>query len=236
MNPVLFLHIPRTGGIAYRQKLKQAFRQDEIREEPTAVQGRTLKQWQDEFVYDPQHKFIAGHWGWEIVERIPDVRVVTILRNPVDRAISDFQHHLRENGSSVWNEEVYGITDFFEFIKYTQGYTRMSNAHIRQLCGSAWGQSDRELPDNALELAKQHIDECFWVNFTESPFRMLPNRKNHELWWGKSDAGRKVNITPSHTRPLDDEVIDCIIEMNALDAQLYKYALQAYGTRKYELL
>ena len=116
MKPVMFLHIPRTSGIAYRRELKKAFIREEIREEPAAVHGKTLLQWQDEFVYNPQNKFIAGHWGWDIAKRIPDVQVLTILRNPVDRSVSDFNHHLREGDKNEWKKTVFGINDFFKFI------------------------------------------------------------------------------------------------------------------------
>jgi hypothetical protein len=233
MNPLLFLHIPRTSGIAYRKMLVEAFRKNEIRQEPAAVQDKTLTQWQKEFIHESQHKFIAGHWGWEIVSRIPDVQVLTILRNPIDRAVSDFQHHLREPNRTAWNSEVFGITDFFEFCKTRQGYTRMHNAHIRQLCGEAWGQSEISLPENPLNLAKQNIDNCLWVNFTESPKRMVPNRVNDTLWWGERDRGIKVNITPEYIEPLDGSIIDSIIEMNQLDIQLYNYAVEKYLTKDY---
>lgn len=232
----MFLHIPRTSGIAYRSKLKGAFNRGEIREEPAAIHGKTLLQWQEEFVHEPQHKFIAGHWGWEIVGRIPDVQVVTILRDPVARCVSDFNHHLREESKNEWNKTVLGINNFFDFINIPHGYTRMSNAQVRQLCGATWGQEDVSLPDNALQTAKDNIDKCFWINFTESPKRMLPNRINHELWWGERDSGVKVNITPLNAPKLDSGIIERIIELNQLDFALYNYAKEKYSTDDYFIM
>jgi len=236
MKPVMFLHIPRTSGIAYRNLLKGAFTREEIREEPAAVRGKTLLQWQDEFVHDSQHKFIAGHWGWNIVERIPDVQVITILRYPVTRCVSDFNHHLREETKNEWNKTVIGIDNFFDFIDTSHGYSRMSNAQVRQLCGATWGQKDVSLPDNALQTAKDNIDKCFWVNFTESPKRMLPNRVNHELWWGERDSGTKVNITPLNAPELDSDIIERIIELNQLDFMLYKHARKKYYVDDYFIM
>lgn len=223
MKPILFLHIPRTGGIGYCRVLKPAFRREEIREEPPHVNNIPLTKWHETFEHNPEHKFITGHWDWGIVEKIPDVRVITNIRNPIDRCVSSFNHHLNETSENRWNTALFGIKDFFEFVKVKDGYVRMSNVQCRQVSGLRWTEEIDDVNDDVLEIAKQNIDKCFAVNLTAGGLRATPTRKGDELYWNYQVQEQRWNITPPHVKPLDADIIDYIIEMNQFDMKLYEY-------------
>lgn len=223
MRPTLFLHIPRTGGIGYRRLLKPAFHPHEIREEPARVNRIPIKTWHETFEHNPAHLFIAGHWDWGIVDKIPDVQVITNIRNPVDRCVSSFQHHLHEESRNEWNSGVWGTKTFSEFIQRKDGYVRMSNAQCRQLAGLRWTEEIDEVDEKVFELAIQNLKNCFVFNITADGVRAVPTRKGNELYWAYYKQNDKWNITAPGAKPLDDSVIDSIISMNQFDMRLYEY-------------
>lgn len=83
---VVFLHIPRTGGTTLTQIAKRLYRPDQVLERaherlaemPPADLARL--------------RFIGGHLVYGVAERLPQGHVyVTLLRDPVERAISVYQ-------------------------------------------------------------------------------------------------------------------------------------------------
>jgi hypothetical protein len=98
----LFIHVPKTAGSSFRKELAETLRpQRNIHinydsDEPFAQQmetaiARFLEA--DKYTY---FRFASGHINMDqallIRRNRPDTRIITFLRNPVDRVISDFRY------------------------------------------------------------------------------------------------------------------------------------------------
>lgn len=89
MDPVFFLHIPKTAGTSLRLWLKQAM--PEVRSSDLDSDLRCVAD--DELA---ARALVSGHFGIATLERLkrlsPKGRVVTFLRRPADHLASSFEH------------------------------------------------------------------------------------------------------------------------------------------------
>lgn len=90
---VLSVHIPKTGGVSFRKILAQLYGEDFL-----------LKYWQMTDAYGrvvtkiPAHvRCIHGHYSPEVLlPEFPNARLITWVRDPVERVVSSYFHRLRE--------------------------------------------------------------------------------------------------------------------------------------------
>jgi hypothetical protein len=84
-RPVIFQHIPKTAGVSVRSVMSCNFHLNEILHVPDRL-------WKDaDFAADSakQYRFIHGHLHFEFVRNLlSSARVVTFLRDPVERVLS----------------------------------------------------------------------------------------------------------------------------------------------------
>jgi hypothetical protein len=90
IDPIYFLHVPKCAGTSTRLTISNAF-----------AAHLTLAQHSVRFYYanqldheslDRPVSFAAGHFGWELIKRLPDRRwrIVTVARSPLDRLHSQY--------------------------------------------------------------------------------------------------------------------------------------------------
>ena len=82
---LVFLHVPRTGGTTLHHHLSAHFAPDEICPERFSRLNR----------YSPEQlekwRFFSGHFNADEIRRIPGpLFIVTILRNPIERLLSNY--------------------------------------------------------------------------------------------------------------------------------------------------
>lgn len=99
----LFVHIPKTAGSSFRAELAGRLRPDrnivvDYEDESTPFHQRlqaVVQEFADGLAQQPV-RFASGHifrsHAAFIAERHPDVRPITMLRNPVARVVSDFRY------------------------------------------------------------------------------------------------------------------------------------------------
>jgi hypothetical protein len=89
---ILSVHIPKTAGVSFRRILADLYQEDIL-----------LKYWQMTDAYGqvvshvPNHvRCIHGHFHPEaLLPEFPDAKLVTWVRDPVERVISSYYHRLR---------------------------------------------------------------------------------------------------------------------------------------------
>ncbi|MBN1676635.1 MAG: sulfotransferase family 2 domain-containing protein [Kiritimatiellae bacterium] len=84
MKTILFLHIPKTGGTSIAKLFEREY------PEPDAVVYR--EHWRPGM----KCRVVWGHFAYGFHTHFEDSCYVTMLRHPVDRAISHYYHALRE--------------------------------------------------------------------------------------------------------------------------------------------
>jgi len=90
MKKILFIHIPKTAGTSLSEWIKRHYNFNEVMYTPT------WEKFQYSTIRDLRSKrFIQGHFTANIIDYIPDSKnfhKITLLRNPIDRVISNFYH------------------------------------------------------------------------------------------------------------------------------------------------
>ena len=87
-RPIVFLHVPKAGGTTVREQLKAWF--------PDArhIQFESPQAWDsmsDEELAD--YHIFTGHIGFRFVERIENPLLLSFLRDPLERAVSQYFYH-----------------------------------------------------------------------------------------------------------------------------------------------
>ena len=97
----IFVHIPKTAGTTIRHQLAGSYRKEEVRLVYPGEKG--FVQPDELLAYSAnelrQVRFIHGHFDHSIAEAIPccDPIYATILRNPVARVVSLYQHFMLQH-------------------------------------------------------------------------------------------------------------------------------------------
>lgn len=195
---LIFLHIPKTGGNTLASVL---YNQYHYKKE---VHSLYLKDHLQDDIDLGQVKLIVGHHPFGIHTRIPKpCQYITMVREPVDRTISDYYFNLKFNNLTP------EASPFSRFVK------NRANRQTRWIAGN-----DRD----DLDLAKTHIKKHFAFTgvvemFNESLYMM----KKQFGWQDITYTRYNVNENRPKSRAISKEQIDLIKQYNAKDIQLYNW-------------
>lgn len=93
LSMLLSVHIPKTGGVSFRNMLKEFYGPGFVLSywEVTDAWGRVLPE------VPGTAACVHGHFvAHELADRFPAARLVTWVRDPVERVASSYYHRLRE--------------------------------------------------------------------------------------------------------------------------------------------
>lgn len=201
---LIFMHIPKTGGTTLRRIIDKQYKPNEI--------YRTYKN-----VVKPQGKMtdqnircIQGHDYFGIHKQInKPYKYVTMLRDPVERVISNYYYS---------RQFIENCPSFEEFIK--------QNRNMQTLFATG------EHPAN-LEEAKRNLSTFAVVGITEIFFKSV-YLIGKECGWENISYYKKLNVNDN--RPKRNEVpkkiLNLIIEMNQLDIELYNWAKENFMKKR----
>jgi hypothetical protein len=203
-----------------------------------AVSGRS-EQWAEQRYAD--YPVIAGHFHSPIPRngaRRQRARV-TILRDPIDRAISEYYYYRNDVQRVEWNKlailakdhDLYGYIKILEAKRDVAISNFYSRRFASQLSRQLWSE------DKIFRLARaalvnydfvgiqeQFVDsvDLFCCRFGLPPVLETP----------------RVNVTSSRKRlqDIDSKTRDHLVGMNRLDIELYDYALENFQTEKRRIL
>jgi hypothetical protein len=231
MKTVIFMHLHRTGGTTFLKLLDSIYDPDQT----YTIDGKRFRESAIEFSQLPEdqrekYRLIKGHLLWGFHRFCPnETTYITILRHPLERAISQYRWHLRP-------ECVYSIPpdttieEFLEsgrFISADNGMTRfiagMDQEHV------AYGKCSQEM----LDLAKNNFGRYFLAfGLTEYYDESLILFKKI-LGWQKFPLYQKKNV--HHQKPVNSKLSsrenEVLLRYNHYDIELYEYARQLFEGR-----
>lgn len=242
----LFIHIPKNAGSLINNLIGQLFLPEEClfclfnddfySRYKSRVESNRFK----------QLRFVAGHLSYSLSHLAEANYKITFLRNPVDRVLSHYFYYRKIhkdcnqtidfNGNPCplieynlpWEEDLirHLTTPFriksLEFIN-AQTWQLAFNIHNRP--HEVWSDSE------VLEMAKQHLDDFNFVGIYERLNSDLA-KLFQEQGWQIPEQLERVNATVERKAisEVDSHIIDVIRSQNALDIELYDYALNRFSS------
>jgi hypothetical protein len=209
---VIFMHIPKTGGLTLRGILDDQYFTHERYRFPKTNPNQFYKLTNNKL---NSINCLYGHFKYGIHPTLTKpFTYITLLRDPVERVISTY-YFILQNPKNRMYKTVKKMT-FEEFI--ASDLLPISNHQTRFVSG-------KTNPD--LELAKQNIKKHFaqvgiTERYAESIFLM-----SKQLGW-QNVQYTKQNITKHRLKQNDfsKETIQLVRKKNILDLKLYNYAKQ----------
>lgn len=169
---------------------------------------------------------VSGHFDLSLVARVlpDDARFVTLLRDPVERAVSHYYYYRRLETSEI--HALAMRSTLSEWVS-SRGLTEMDNGQVRRLAGATnlpCGKVTREL----LESAKQNLSRFAVVGLTErfDEFQILLHRTFN--WPLYRYPSKNVGSERARRHELDAETIATIERCNGYDMELYHFAEQLF--------
>ncbi len=211
-----FLHIPKAAGTTLRALLKANFSDAET----VLGYDQPAGEWHD-YLFDelvaPELgiRFFAAHSDWTLVERVRHrrVRVVTMFRDPIDRAISAYRHFQRHQGFSG------GLSDFIE-----QHPNQVRDVQARRLAGDPDGMLDW---DDVAQVAVDRLDDSRLVFGISESFERSVAHIMRRLELDQPTSLRRLNTAPTPHAPSDDEQA-LIAPLVQADMALYRAAVESF--------
>src|SRR3972149_251712 len=230
----IFVHIAKTAGSTLLSIMENVFNRDEILylydndDYPQNVEGLKRMSGQEKRRY----RLFTGHFPFGLHEYISQpCKYITILREPVDRVISTYNHIKNvecmskdEDFRKRWEEarkmslEEFVKSDILPYQSNYKVYCLVDRAFHRGACTTA-----------DLEMAKKNLKEQFVIAGLTERFDETVVYLRRNLGWAVpfyskmnvSEGGMKKNILPKST-------IKLIEEQNWMAIDLYNYATELF--------
>jgi hypothetical protein len=224
---VIFLHIPKAAGATLNVILRRHFTEDET----YRIDGRNVAASIERFKNLPQAereriRLLAGHQGYGLHAYLGTPSTyVTLLRDPVDRAVSHYYYARSAPGHYLHDEIVSKGIGLEDYPKLAE---EVRNGQTRMLAGSDGVTSDA-CGRRELELAKGRLAESFsGVGICEEFDRSLMLLKRR-LGLRRIHYDR-INVTPGRPRRAEvpRSAVDAIERSNESDMELYEFALARF--------
>jgi hypothetical protein len=244
MTAVLFLHIRKTAGMSFRNFMANRFAADACLFDAHYQRSPPV---------DPAaYELVSGHVGYDFISRFPMApAVVTCLRDPVERALSNYHYYRSEAhrtalarraelDSSAEVERIRRQTEqverhtLAELIRQAPEVARaaLGNVQTRALAGVDLHDGDPALSDQELlDRAIDHLERCTVILLTERAAESLPLLCRTMGW--EEDVLPRDNVSAGRPRvgDLDRATHAALSELTRLDAALYRHACDLFEER-----
>ena len=261
MTRVIFLHIPRTGGVTLRRALRRQFpgapmhiplteetstrRAAQIatalaadpdadivqvtRNRPTGGTTGTgynthllaglQATWPDRWAEMP---LIQDHAAFGLHEHLPGPSTyITLIRDPIDRAVSMYFHHRREGRLRRTLDDYLRSDDY-----------ALDNGQTRLLAATGLSMDYGEMTEDHLRTAKRRLVDHFgWVGVTERYDEGMVLLRRTFGWRPLYYAALNGTARTRGAFAPDPDVLAALRRRNELDTELHRFATELFEER-----
>jgi Sulfotransferase family len=211
---VLFMHIAKTAGTAFREAMLQNYRQSEVAylyPDPPGFLPINLGLFPLE--QRRRVRLVIGHFQYGVHQFFPqEYRYVTIVRNPISRVISHYEYFCECQG---------GKTDLIEILERSLT-VNFDNLMVRCFSGvdekdAPPGHVDREMYDLAVHNLRKAFSFVGHQERADDAWTQL----QHRFGWKGSPTLPVINKTPNGNLEKYESQRKAIEHFNRWDCQLY---------------
>lgn len=221
---LVFEHIPKTAGTTFIECLEAAFPAEErfiVSNEPGEYERdfeRLMRMPKSE---RRKLRVVAGHFleMFRLVE--PEARYISIVRDPIQRVISEYRHFLDDPNTNPWARKQFG--DHISLQDYAYHASEPNRLAKILLSANYEGLTDAEIKKRLHErfhvigLTEDFISFVMYLHLTEDMPLCLFNDKNVRRH--------------HHTVELKKADIEAIQQRNSLDIRLYEIIRDDFSAR-----
>lgn len=229
-----FLHIPKTAGSSLRTELVSILRPNANVVVDYLAPVESFDQRLDRAVADfiersktTPYRFASGHLRGVHLERIkaarPDLRLVTMLRNPTDRVISAWRY-MRTPAHPPYERFKVEFPTFESFV----GSEQSQNEIYRRLA-----RDPSETPDEVIQRLLRTFSLVGLIEMYPLARRMLRALLGARA--GHMSHQRKTEDTGDNAVDPSADLLDRITELNGKDWEIYRHFRSAWLARRDEL-
>jgi hypothetical protein len=217
---IIFLHLPKTGGVTLRRTLRWKYAPEMLNLETLTKPAKSLA---DVPLSERRSaRVLTGHLHYGVHEYIPQrCEYITLLREPIARVVSYYYYILGHPRHWRHGEMVRSGMSLDEFAR-TSPERGVENDQTRMLSGRGAGELDAgRLGREALDEAKRNLERFLVVGVTErfdESFILI----RRALGW-KFPLYVTANVATS-AKPASETALQSIRERNQLDLELYEFA------------
>lgn len=228
-DPVVFIHIPKTGGMTLYSMIRDIYKPSELHKINPAMESIEKYKHLSQDCRD-KLKVIYGHMDYRIHELLPpNSRYVTLMRNPVERVISHY-HYVRRTANDPLRELAMrsSLDDWVERCNLLE----MDNGQTRRLSGSKDSVRFGECSMGMLDRARHNVQQNFaLVGITERFDETYGLMSKLFEWPIKNYLPRNVAQQRLNIKEIPVRTIRLIEKFNALDMDLYEHAMRLFADR-----
>ncbi len=229
---VLFMHIPKTAGTAFREAIAANFVQSEIAylypsESGLLVSDLAALPLEQRRAF----RFVMGHFQFGMHEVLPqDAEYITLVREPSARAASQYAYLLQTQPELITGSDG-RVMDLLEVLE-KRLTVNLDNTMVR--CFG--GVDEREFPPGSLtqaiyERAVHHLHTAFtFVGHQETSSQSYEWLRRHYGWQAK-DTLPLVNLGAVRIEERRPELIAAMRYYNRWDYLLYEEILRKFPSR-----
>jgi len=217
-----FLHIPKTAGSSFRAELANRLQPDAnifiTYDDPSATHEQLLARAMSGFLGSlqaTQPRFASGHLYRSHVEQLrqhrPDVKLITMLRDPVARLISDYRYQ-RTPAHPPYRQFIEAFPDFASYLACKPEQNKMHH-YLSRYTGQPVEEVIEEVEREFTFVGTQELYEfsCRLL------FTLLGRLEAPLIYARKTEANEQNRVDEGAV--LRDE----IEAANSLDVQIYRH-------------
>lgn len=247
LTKIYFNHIPKTGGMDLSLAILKSIKDSKINFIPYTIGDRGNAN-KDQII---KSDFISGHLGIEPNSYIDNLKTFTIVRNPIDRIISNYLMiyeqqnlvNLDHFNNWIFNDDIGYLTknnlqsrfltttrrddvekDFFSDLPKNNNTKIMERHYLIQENG--FGIKKENVDYN---LAKNYLDKCSIVFTTENLYKDIYKvfdliSKEWNIKIKTPNDYNKIQKSLEFKKLLNNKQTNKIISLNEIDMEIWEYA------------
>lgn len=230
-DQLYFIHVPKCAGTSFISLIDEHFIYDQI-----CPVHYDIKKIQNE-ISDEQlraFKFIRGHLPYDMI--IPRLtkqpRMLTFLREPITRLISNFEMRQRLPDPLVGMQETLKSLTLEQFLDKPELRKHFANRATRLIGGDMRKKGSNEIIPN-LERAKERMATFDFVGIVEY-FEESLKQFAYAYNFYPIEVKRELNVSPNREKrsTISPETMQRVAEMEYADIELYKLGLELFEKQR----